>query len=119
MKNSAARLGTLNFSDQDRNEITRLKAMAEEEIVNEGDTPSSKHEAVVCAYGIAWFLSVDSEEGIGQYQLLIKGNNGEPPLDVVQAMAVPFFGNQPYEIMPEPKNASTVRVGSLFFPYPS
>jgi len=120
MKNSSPRLGALNFSDQDREEITRLKTLAGDEVVYEGDAPSSKHAAVLCSHEIAWFLVVDKEEGIGQYRLLIKGNDGgEPGLDVVQAMAFTFFGNKTYEIMPEPRSVSTVRVSSLFFPYPS
>ena len=117
MKNSSARLGSLTFNDTDLGEVARLKGSVNNHIVYEGDVRSSKHEAVICSYQIAFFLIVDREEGIGQYQLLIKGNDGEPGLDIVQAMAATFFGDKTYEIMPEPKDMSTVRVGSLFFPY--
>jgi hypothetical protein len=117
MKNSSARTGTLQFSERDNEEIARLKTVAEEDIVYEGKKPSEGHFAVVCGIEIAWILKVDREEETGQYQLLIKGTDGEPGLDVVQAMAAVFFRNDAYEIMPEPKSLSTVRVSSLFFPY--
>ncbi len=118
MKNSSARTGTLQFSEQDDEKIARLKSLAEEAVVYEEEEPSKEHFSVVCGIEIAWFLKVDQKEGIGQYQLLIKGADGEPSLDVVQAMAIVFFKNDTYEIMPEPKSASTVRVSGLFFPYP-
>ncbi len=118
MRNSAARLGTLQFCKQDYEKIARLKTLADAEIVYEGERPSDNHYDVVCNIEIGWFLKVDKEEGVGQYQLLVKGIDGEPGLDRVQAMAVTFFGNQTYEIMPEPNSVSTVRVSSLFFPYP-
>jgi hypothetical protein len=110
-------LGGLKFSEKDDQEISRLKALAGNEVVYDGNAPSSRQTAILCSYEVAWFLVVDQEEGIGQYHLLIKGSDGEPPLSVVQAMAAAFFGNKPYEIMPEPRSLSIVRVGSLFFPY--
>ena len=119
MKNSSARLGALTLSEKDGEEVARLKVLAMDEVVYEGSAPASKHTAIVSSHEISWFLMVDREEGIGQYQLLIKGNDGEPGLDVVQAMAALFFANKPYEIMPEPRSRSTVPIGSLFFPYSS
>ncbi len=117
MKNSVSRLGTLKLGEQDYEKISRLKSLADEEIVYEGEKPSDKHFAIVGGFEIAWFLKVDKEDGIGQYQLRVKGADGEPGLDVVQAMAATFFGQQTYEIMPEPKSVSTVRISGLFFPF--
>ena len=117
MRNSSARLGTLQFSEQDSKTIARLREWADAEPVSEQESPSKNHHDVVCGIEIAWFLVADKEEEIGQYRLLIKGTDGEPDLGLVQAMAVVFFGNQPYEIMPEPKSLSTVRVSGLFFSY--
>jgi len=95
-----------------------LQALAKSEIVYEGQEPSQNHKTVFGLFEVAWFIKVDPEEETGQYQLLIKGPDGEPGLDVVQAMAATFFPDTTYEIMPEPKNRSTVRVGGLFFYYP-
>jgi hypothetical protein len=116
MRNSSARLGTLQFSEQDSKTIARLRELADAEPVADGAPPSKNHHDIVCGIEIAWLMVIDQEDGIGQYRLLIKGTDGEPDLGLVQAMAVVFFGNQPYEIMPEPKSLSTVRVSGLFFP---
>ena len=119
MRNAAAKLGTLAFTPEDLQKIENLKDTAEANPVGEGETLPESRCAVVCGYEIAWFLMVDREDGIGQYRLFIKGHDGQPDLDVVQAMAVPFFGTNAYEIMPYPKDRFVIRVSSLFFPYES
>jgi len=117
MRNAAAKLGTLVFTLEDHQKISQLQATATANPVGEEETLPDSRKAVVCGYEIAWFLMVDQEDGIGQYRLFIKGTGGQPDLDVVQAMAVPFFGTNAYEIMPYPKDRCVIRVSSLFFPY--
>ncbi len=119
MRNAAAKLGTLVFTPEDIQKIAHLKSTAEAHPVGEEERLPEARHAVVCGIEIAWFLMVDREDGIGQYRLFIRGEGGQPDLDVVQAMAVPFFGTNPYEIMPYPKDRCVVRVSSLFFPYES
>ena len=119
MRNAAAKLGTLTFTPEDQQKISDLKETAEANPIGEEEPLPESRRAVVCGIEIAWFLMVDREDGIGQYRLFIKGDGGQPDLDVVQAMAVPFFGTNPYEIMPYPKDRCVIRVSSLFFPYES
>ncbi|MBI3598377.1 MAG: hypothetical protein HY201_02835 [Nitrospirae bacterium] len=119
MRNAAAKLGTLAFTPEDHQKIEHLKGTAEANPVGEEETLPDSRRAVVCGIEIAWFLMVDREDGIGQYRLFIKGDGCQPDLDVVQAMSVPFFGTNPYEIMPYPKDRCVIRVSSLFFPYES
>jgi hypothetical protein len=117
MRNASAKLGTLNFTPEDLQKIEDLKATADANPVGEGESLPESRRGVVCGIEIAWFLMVDREDGIGQYRLFIRGECGQPDLSVVQAMAVPFFATNPYEIMPYPKDPCVVRVSSLFFPY--
>jgi hypothetical protein len=117
MRNASAKLGTLAFTPEDDQKIANLKDTAEANPMGEDEPLPESRRAVVCGFEIAWFLMVDREDGIGQYRLFIKGDGGQPDLSVVQAMAVPFFGTNPYEIMPYPKDRCVIRVSSLFFPY--
>lgn len=119
MRNAAAKLGTLTFTPEDQQKIAQLIETAAANPVPEGDPFPDERRAVVCGYDIVWLLMVDKEDGIGQYRLFIKGHEGQPDLDVVQAMAVPFFSTNTYEIMPYPKDRFVIRVSSLFFPYES
>ncbi|MEK7286570.1 MAG: hypothetical protein AAB035_04650 [Nitrospirota bacterium] len=116
MRNATAKEGTLSFRPEDYETIERLKATADANPIGEDDPIPDDRRAVVCGVKIAWFLMADYEDGIGQYRLMIQGEDGQPDLDVVQAMAVPFFATNPYEIMPYSKNRCVIRVGSLFFP---
>ena len=117
MRNAAAKLGTLSFTPEDQQKIEDLKDSAAANPVGEGVPFPEHRQAVVCGFKIAWFLMADREDGIGQYRLYIEGHDGQPDLAVVQAMAVPFFGTNAYEIMPYPKDRFVIRVSSLFFPY--
>ena len=117
MRNAAAKLGTLHFTPEDQQKIANLKETAEANPAGEGEPFPEGRRAIVCGFEIAWFLMADLEDGIGQYRLFIRGDGGQPDLDVVQAMAVPFFGTNAYEIMPYPKDRCVIRVSSLFFPY--
>ena len=118
MRNSSAKLGTLSFSPEDIQKIDHLKATVDDCPIGEDDPIPDDRRAVLCGIEIAWFLMADQEDGIGQYRLMIRGDGAQPDLDVVQAMAVPFFATNPYEIMPYPKDRCVVRVSSLFFPIP-
>jgi len=117
MRNAAAKLGTLAFTPEDHQKIATLQETAEANPACEEDSFPEGRCAVVCGFKIAWFLLVDREDGIGQYRLFIEGHDAQPDLDVVQAMAVPFFSTNPYEIMPYPKDRFVIRISSLFFPY--
>ncbi len=119
MRNATAKLGILAFTSEELQKIESLKETSEANPFGEEDAFPDARSAIVCGYKIAWFLMVDREDGIGQYRLFIEGHDGQPGLDVVQAMAVPFFSTNPYEIMPYPKDRYVVRVSSLFFPYDS
>jgi hypothetical protein len=116
MRNSSAKLGTLAFTPEDLQKIEQLKATVDACPVPDGEPIPENRHAVICGIEIAWFLMVDREDGIGQYRLRIRGSGGQPDLDVVQAMAVPFFATNPYEIMPYPKDRCVIQVSSLFFP---
>lgn len=117
MKNSSAREGTLNFSEGERQKIEAMKAAAAQEVCPDG-RPLDLHRANLCGYDVAFFLNVDLEDGAAQHQLHIMGKEGQPPLDVVQAMAVPFFGSKTYQIMPDERNPCRIKVTGLFFSYP-
>lgn len=117
MKNSSARKGTLKFSPEDQQKIALLKKTAESTPCWDGARPSDSHRAVVCGIDIAFFLAADREDQSGQYQLHITGKEGQPALEVVQAMAVPFFGEQPYQILPDERHPARIRVLGLFFDY--
>lgn len=118
LKNSSARKGTLPFTPEDHQKIAALKQAAAAAPCWDGGRPAENHRAVVCGIEIAFFLEADREDGSGQYQLHITGAQGQPPLEVVQAMAVPFFGEQPYQILPDERHPGRVRVMGLFFNYP-
>jgi hypothetical protein len=118
MKNSSARKGTLAFSEEDRQKIAALKEAAEREICQDGK-PLAVHRAAICGYDVAFIQNVDLEDGSAQYQLQIMAEEGQPPLDVVQAMAVPFFGDKTYQIMPDERNPFRIKVTGLFFGYPA
>ncbi|MDC4203638.1 MAG: hypothetical protein MPW14_08260 [Candidatus Manganitrophus sp.] len=115
MKNSSARKGTLHFTPEDHQKIASLKKTAESTPCWDGAPPADCHRAVVCGVDIAFFLAVDREDASGQYQLHITGKEGQPALEVVQAMAVPFFGDQPFQILPDERHPARIRVLGLFF----
>lgn len=117
MKNSSARKGTLKFTSEDQQKIALLKKTAEQTPCWDGARPLDCHRAVVCGIDIAFFLAADREDQSGQYQLHITGKEGQPALEVVQAMAVPFFGEQPYQILPDERHPARIRVLGLFFNY--
>ncbi|MBI3802528.1 MAG: hypothetical protein HY282_02045 [Nitrospirae bacterium] len=117
MKNSSARKGTLPFSPEDHQKIAALKRAAAATPCWDGGRPLDSHRARVCGIEIAFFLAADREDESGQYQLHITGEGGQPALEIVQAMAVPFFGEQPYQILPDERHPGRIRVMGLFFDY--
>ncbi|MFY9268662.1 MAG: hypothetical protein WAO55_02810 [Candidatus Manganitrophaceae bacterium] len=118
MKNSSARKGTLLFTPEDLQKIASLKKnAASNPWYQDPTTLLDSHRAVISGIDIAFILSIDREEGSAQYQLHITGKEGQPALEVVQAMAVPFFGDQPYQILPDERHPTRVRLMGLFFHY--
>ncbi len=119
MKNSSARQGTLHFTPEEYQKIDLLKETAEAEICWDGEVPRDCHRATLCGIDVVFFKGIDRSEECGQYQLHVSRRSDPPGLDEVQAMAVAFFGNQTYQIMPHERNHAIVRVMGLFFSFPS
>ncbi len=119
MKDSSARQGTLRLTAEEVQKVVLLKETVENQICWDGERPNTRHEAVIGALRVAFFMKADHEGEFGQFQLDISRTEGSPALDEVQAMAHLFFGDKPFQIMPDEYNPARVRVMGLFFPYPT
>jgi len=116
MKNSSARQGTIALTHENLQKIACLKEIARNEPQVEETDPPPSHHITLSGIEISFVLYLNQEEGYGQYQLCLSRTGNQVELDEAQAVAVLFFDNREYQIMPHERNAAKVKVLGLFIP---
>jgi hypothetical protein len=116
MKNSSARQGSVKLTPEEQNRLAVMKAFAKASPILEGDFPRCEHETIICGIHITFVQTVDPEGECAQFRLSLWREEGQPGLDEVQALATLFFGEESYQILPDPKEARRVNVFGLFLP---
>ncbi|HET6370607.1 MAG TPA: hypothetical protein VFG95_05380 [Nitrospiria bacterium] len=116
MKNSSARQGSVKLTPEERQKVSFMKESARLIPILEGEPPKAEHQAIFSGIRTSFVQIVDPEGECAQYRLSLGKEDGQPGLDEVQALAALFFGQESFQILPDPKNACRVNVFGLFLP---
>jgi hypothetical protein len=116
MKNSSARLGAVKLGVQERQRIAEMKQAAERGPIQEGEAARKEHQETFSGVHASFVKVIDLDGGCAQFRLSLRREEGQPALDEVQALAAAFFGDDSFQILPDPKSVKQVNVMGLFLP---
>jgi hypothetical protein len=116
LKNSSARQGSVKLTPEERQQVSVMKESAKSIPILEGEPPRTEHQAIFSGIRTTFVQIVDPEGECAQYRLSLGREEGQPELDEVQALAALFFGEESFQIFPDPKDVCRVNVFGLFLP---